>query len=103
MTTDEIELTDDVALRERRASARALGWLLAIGGAIGMVASFVLAVERLMLLADPTYVPSGSFNPLVRCGSVMESWQGSLFGFSNPLLGIAALAAVDGKRVGCGK
>lgn len=94
MTTDEIELTDDIALPERRASARALGWLLAVGGAIGMVASFVLAVERIMLLEDPTYVPSCSFNPLVSCGSVMESWQGSLFGFSNPLLGIAAFGAV---------
>ncbi len=33
-------------------------------------------------------------NPIVSCGSVMDSPQASLFGFPNSLLGIAAFAAV---------
>ncbi len=95
MTSQQIDDLDEVVtLPERRASARALGWLLAIGGAVGLIASSILTIERIMLLEDPEYVPSCSFNPLVSCGQVMESWQGSLFGFSNPLIGIGAFAAV---------
>jgi uncharacterized membrane protein len=65
-----------------------------IGGAVGFVAAFVLAVERIELLKDPSYVPSCSFNPVLSCGSVMQTWQAEAFGFANPLIGIAAFAAV---------
>ena len=94
MSTQQTETADDVVLPERRPSARALGWLLAVGGAVGLLASFILTIERIKLLEDPAYTPSCSFNPVVTCGQVMESWQGSLFGFSNPLIGIAAFAVV---------
>lgn len=89
------QLDDDVdVLPERRASAVVLGWLLAVGGAVGMVASAILVIERILLLEDPGYTPSCSFNPVVSCGQVMESWQGELFGFSNPIIGVAAFPVV---------
>jgi len=71
---------------------RRLGLLLAVGGAIGLLASFVLAVERFRLAEDPGYVPSCSINPVLSCGSVMVHWQAALFGFPNPLLGIGAFS-----------
>lgn len=69
---------------------RGLAWLFLIGGAIGLVSSFALTIEKINKLGNPDYVPSCSVNPIISCGSVMDSPQGALFGFPNPLIGIAA-------------
>ncbi|MGQ7297267.1 vitamin K epoxide reductase family protein [Quadrisphaera sp. KR29] len=71
---------------------RRLGLLLAVGGAIGFLAAFTLTVERFKLASDPGYRPSCDVNPFISCGSVMSQPQAALFGFPNPLLGIAAFA-----------
>ena len=68
-------------------------WVL-IAGVIGEIASFVLSVEKIRQLENPAYVPSCSINPVLSCGSVMLTKQASLFGFPNPLLGIAAFSIV---------
>lgn len=68
--------------------------LLVAGGVVGLVAAFVLSIERIKLAEDPGYVPSCSFNPVLSCGAVMESEQAAAFGFPNPLIGIAGFAAV---------
>ena len=75
-------------------AGRGLALLLAIGGAIGFVAAFVLALEQVEVLEDPDYVPSCNFNPVLSCGSVMQTWQAEQFGVPNALLGIGAFAAV---------
>ncbi|MEU6782835.1 vitamin K epoxide reductase family protein [Nonomuraea angiospora] len=73
---------------------RLLPRLLLVGGLIGLVASFVLTVEKIALLKDPAYVPSCSINPVLSCGSIMRTPQAELFGFPNPLLGTAGFAIV---------
>ena len=73
---------------------RFLPWLLAIGGAIGLLASFVLTVEKYALATDPAYSPSCSLNPVLNCGSVMDTPQAELFGFPNSLLGIAGFTVI---------
>jgi uncharacterized membrane protein len=73
---------------------RALAWLYVVGGGIGLVAAGALTVEKIERLRDPSYVPSCSFNPVLSCGSVMDSTQAAAFGFPNPLLGIAGFAVV---------
>ncbi|MQA05527.1 MAG: Vitamin K epoxide reductase [Streptosporangiales bacterium] len=73
---------------------RMLPWLLAVGGAVGWVAAFVLMIEKIALLNDPSYQPSCSINPVLSCGSVMDTPQAEAFGFPNPLLGVAAFAVV---------
>jgi uncharacterized membrane protein len=78
----------------REPFARLLPWLLLIGGALGLAAAFVLTVERIALLKNPAYVPSCSINPILSCGSVMTTPQAEVFGFPNPLLGVAGFAAV---------
>lgn len=69
---------------------RFLGWWLLVGGAVGLLAAGVLLVERFRLAEDSGYVPSCSVNPVLSCGSVMESPQASVFGFPNPIIGVAA-------------
>lgn len=79
--------------RESRAP-RGLGMLFTVTGAIGLVMAVVLLVEKIALIEDPSYVPSCSLNPVLSCGSVMDTPQASAFGIPNPILGIAGFAAV---------
>lgn len=65
-----------------------------IAGVIGLVASITLTVEKIEILLNPSYVPSCSINPVLSCGSVMVTPQASLFGFPNPLMGIAGFTVV---------
>ncbi|PRY02578.1 vitamin K epoxide reductase family protein [Allonocardiopsis opalescens] len=73
---------------------RFIPWLLAVGGAIGFTAAFILMYERIELLLDPDYVTSCTINAVLNCGNVMTSPQGEAFGFPNPLIGIGGFAIV---------
>lgn len=71
-----------------------IGGILLACGLVGFGAAFVLIVERFLLLSDPFYTPSCSVSVRFNCGSVMTSSQAELFGFPNPLLGVAGFAVV---------
>ena len=73
---------------------RRLAWLLVVGGLVGFVAAFVLLVEKLRLLEDPTYIPSCSLNPVLSCGTIMKTGEAEVLGFPNPMMGIPAFAVV---------
>ena len=72
-------------------------WIMAafllLTGGVGWWGSMALITERVAKLIDPQHVLNCDINPLVSCGSVMESWQASLLGFPNPLLGVAGFVA----------
>jgi len=70
-----------------------LAIFLVVGGIIGWIAAFALTVEKFALLTNPTDALSCDFSPLVQCSTNLESWQGSLFGFPNPIIGLAAWIA----------
>ncbi|MDP3890116.1 vitamin K epoxide reductase family protein [Nocardioides sp.] len=76
--------------RVATASDRNLAFLLLGGGFLGLIASFVLVVEKIALIVDPDYVPSCSLNPVLSCGSIMQAEQAEVLGFPNPLIGVAA-------------
>ncbi len=78
-----------------RAASRPVAFALftLVAGAIGWFASFELLTEYIKTLANPGYVPNCTVSVLVTCGPNMDSWQGSLFGFSNTIIGVAAFAA----------
>src|SRR4051794_23488175 len=78
------------AVRVSRASAV---WIL-IAGVVGLAAALTLTVEKIEILINPNYVPSCSINPVLSCGSVMQTQQASAFGFPNPLIGIVAFTLV---------
>lgn len=73
---------------------RGTGWVLLVAGALGLLASGVLAVEKYLLLTNPFYAPSCELGGVVSCQAVMESWQSSLLGFPNPYLGLAGFSVV---------
>ena len=72
----------------------AYGYLLACGGFLGFLASMILTIDKMKLLADPSYVPDCNINPIISCGSVMVKEQASVFGFTNSLIGVASFAAI---------
>ncbi|MBN9607130.1 MAG: vitamin K epoxide reductase family protein [Actinomycetales bacterium] len=78
-------------------SAQRRPWILAlfliVGGALGEWAAFSLTIDKLRLLADPSAELDCNFNLLVTCGKNLDSWQGSLFGFPNSLIGLGAFVA----------
>lgn len=71
-----------------------LKWLFVIGGLIGFIASFVLTIDKIKILQNPSFVPNCNINPILSCGSVMVTAQASLFGFANSLIGIAGFAGL---------
>ncbi|MFD8005339.1 vitamin K epoxide reductase family protein [Streptomyces mirabilis] len=75
-------------------ASRRTGWVMLLAGAVGWLASFQLTVDDWRLLHDPSYQPPCNISPIVSCGSVMSSPQGSLLSFPNMLLGLGAFAAV---------
>lgn len=70
------------------------GLLLVITGAAGLLAAWVITLDKFKLLEDPNFTPGCSINPVISCGSIMKSDQASVFGFPNPMLGLAAYAVV---------
>ncbi|OIJ69371.1 vitamin K epoxide reductase family protein [Streptomyces mangrovisoli] len=73
---------------------RAFAVLLVVCGAAGLLASWVITLDKFKLLENPHFVPGCSLNPVVSCGSVMKSAQASAFGFPNPMLGLVAYGIV---------
>ena len=69
------------------------GIFLIVTGAVAWYAAMQLITERVALLIDPSHVLNCDVNPLVSCGTIMASPEASLFGFPNPLLGVAGLVA----------
>lgn len=73
---------------------RRIGWIYLLGGLVGLVGSALLAIERIASLRDADHVAACSINAALDCAPAMDSWQGSLLGFPNPLLGIGAFPVV---------
>lgn len=71
-----------------------LPWLLIVGGTIGLICSFVITYDKMRLLENPQFQPNCNLNPIISCGSVMQSKQGAAFGFPNPWIGLAAFAVL---------
>ncbi len=59
---------------------------------IGIASSFFLSVDKFKILQNPAYKPSCNLNPILACGDVLKTHQGSAFGFPNPFIGLAAFA-----------
>jgi uncharacterized membrane protein len=73
---------------------RQTAWILIVGGVIGIFASIELIVQKIAVLSNPDYVPNCDINPVLSCGSVINTEQASLFGFPNPVLGVIGFTVV---------
>jgi uncharacterized membrane protein len=73
--------------------ALALALALIVGGAIGWYSSFELTLAKIDVLTNPGTQLSCNFSVIVQCGKNLGSWQGAVFGFPNPLIGLGGFAA----------
>lgn len=71
-----------------------LGMFLAVASVAGFFAAFRLTVDKVGTFTTPDIAPSCNVSVLVQCGKNLASWQGSLFGFPNPLLGVGGWMAL---------
>lgn len=67
-------------------------WLI-IAGVVGWWAAFSLTMEKFHLLENPGSKAACDFSVLVQCGENLNSPQGSVFGFPNPIIGLGAWIA----------
>ncbi|WP_403024479.1 vitamin K epoxide reductase family protein [Salinibacterium sp. GXW1014] len=78
----------------RTAPRRLAGALLVVAGGVGLLAAWALTADKVVTLTQPEAPLECNFSLLVQCGANLESWQGSLLGFPNPLLGLVGWSAV---------
>lgn len=81
-------------MTETRPRHLAYGTWLIIAAVLGWWAAFQLTVEKFVLLENPAAELSCNFSVMIQCGANLNSWQGSVFGFPNPLLGLTGWMAV---------
>ncbi|WP_430592762.1 vitamin K epoxide reductase family protein [Humidisolicoccus flavus] len=75
------------------AAPRWLAVLLIITGLLGLLASFSLTLEKLHHLQFPDDELTCSINPWIQCTTNLDSAQGAVFGFPNPIIGLMTFVA----------
>jgi uncharacterized membrane protein len=78
----------------RVGASGAFSWMLVITGAAGLLAAWVITLDKFKLAENPNFHPSCSLNPIISCGSVMQSKQAAVFGVPNPMIGLVAYGIV---------
>lgn len=74
-----------------KSTGRASFWVVLAFATTALIAALVLSVEKIHLLNDPNAVLSCSFNLVLNCSAVMQTWQASVFfGIPNMYIGLMA-------------
>lgn len=68
--------------------------LIVAFGALGTLASLVLTIDEIQILKDPSLALNCSLNVVLNCSTVMQTWQASLLGFPNMLIGLMAFPVI---------
>ena len=77
-----------------------LAIFLIIVGVIGWLAAFALTLDKFTTLENPNAHLTCDVNPLVGCAKNLASWEGSVLGFPNPIIGLACWVAPIAVGVG---
>ncbi len=68
-------------------------WLI-VASLVGWWAAFQLTLEKFFLLENPGEQTSCYVSVMLQCDKNLGSWQGAVFGFPNPILGLTGWMAV---------
>lgn len=74
--------------------AKGLPWLLIIGGVIGVLCSVILVHDQIEIWKNPNFVPACSLNPVINCGTVIDSKQGDILDIPPPFFGLLLFPAL---------
>lgn len=67
-------------------------WLI-VASLLGWFAAFQLTMDKFIQLENPDAALSCNVSVMIQCGKNLDSWQGEVFGFPNPLLGLTLWTA----------
>lgn len=84
---------ESVSQNELYSASKSMAWQWIIFGILGWIAALALTLEKIHVLEHPNDALSCDLNVFVSCKSVMASWQSHIFGFPNPIIGLAAFVA----------
>ncbi|MFE6733323.1 vitamin K epoxide reductase family protein [Microbacterium sp. NPDC057650] len=68
-------------------------WLI-FASVLGWWAAFQLTMDKFISLENPKAELNCDVSFFVQCGKNLDSWQGSVFGFPNPIIGLTGWMAV---------
>lgn len=68
--------------------------VLLVTGGLGLLASLALTLDKIALLENPGTNLNCNISVLVGCSAGLNSDQGSVFGFPNPILGLMFWSAI---------
>jgi len=68
--------------------------VMLVFGLLGLLASFLLSVERIEQLVNPNSQLFCDVNAIFNCSTVMQTWQAKVFGFPNSFIGLMAYPIV---------
>ncbi|MGP3990283.1 vitamin K epoxide reductase family protein [Streptomyces sp. 3N207] len=91
---DEAHVGADTPKGGAVGASLAFAWMLIVTGAAGLLASWVITLDKFKLLEDKNFKPGCSINPVVSCGNIMQSDQAAAFGAPNPMIGLVAYGIV---------
>src|SRR5690348_4561350 len=73
---------------------KAMPWLLVICGSVALLCAIIIMYDKVELLQNPKFVPNCDLNPVISCGSVMQSKQAHAFGIPNPFIGMVGFSVI---------
>lgn len=81
-------------LMQKQRDDQAVWVLMLIFGVCALLASFVLTLDKFHLYEEPGAALACSINLVLNCSTVMQTWQSSVFGFPNMIIGLMAFSVV---------
>lgn len=73
---------------------KTLPYILILSSVIGLLASAVLIYDQVQVWRDPDFNAPCSLNPVLSCGTVINSQEGHVFGIPAPFLGLLMFPAL---------
>lgn len=71
-----------------------LPYIIILASLVGLFASTILAYDQAQIWQNPDYNAPCNLNPVISCGSVINSGEGHVFGIPAPFLGLVSFPAL---------
>lgn len=89
------KVTEAITHKDEKRVIRTAYWILFTGAVLALIAAFVLSMEKIHLMNNPDAVLSCTFNLVLNCATVMQTWQASVFfGIPNMYIGLMAFPVI---------
>jgi len=89
------KIKEAVTRKDEKRSIRSAYLVMLVGALMALAAAFVLSLEKIHLLQNPDAVLSCSFNLVLNCTAVMQTWQASVFfGIPNMYIGMISFPVI---------